>query len=157
MATIATRLRDYLDENNVQYQTIHHPRDYTAQQTASATGTPGREFAKVVMLKTADGFAMAVLPAHHKVDLHKLGTVIGTSDIRLATEDEIAVICPDCAVGAEPPFGNLYQIPVYVSEDLTRDEQITFNAGTHEDVVRMRYADYERLVNPRVGDFTRRP
>ena len=100
---------------------------------------------------------MAVLPAHHRVDLHKLGRAMGASEIRLATEDEIATICPDCAVGAEPPFGNLYQVPVYVSEDIARDEMITFNAGTHEDVIRMKYADYEDLVHPRIGDFAKRP
>ena len=157
MATLAPRLSDYLDGHSVHYQTIHHMRDYTAQQTAADTGTQGIEFAKTVVVKAEEGYVMAVLPAHHRVDLHKLGTVMGVSEIRLAAEDEIAMLCPDCAVGAEPPFGNLYQVPVYVSDDITRDETITFNAGTHEDVVRMKYRDYEDLVHPRVADFAKRP
>ncbi len=157
MATIAPRLNEYLDAHSVHYQTIHHQRDYTAQQTAADTGTPGIEFAKTVMVRADKGYAMAVLPAHHRVDLHKLGRIMGVSEIRLASEDEIATICPDCAVGAEPPFGNLYKLPVYVSEDIARDEMITFNAGTHEDVLRMKYTDFEQLVHPRIGDFAKRP
>jgi Ala-tRNA(Pro) deacylase len=157
MAIIASSLRQYLDERKVKYETLHHRRDYTAQETAADTGTPGREFAKVVMMKTDKRYLMAVLPAHHRVNMAKLKAVLGSDDLRLGTEDEIAGICPDCSVGAEHPFGNLYEIPVYVSKDLADDEWITFNAGTHEDVVRMRYDDYQRLVQPRVVDFSIRP
>ncbi len=157
MSTIASGLKQYLDERKVHYQTVHHKRDYTAQEVAADTGTPGREFAKTVILKTDRGFVMAVLPAHHMVNLQKLRGAAGAGDIRLATEDEIARVCPDCAVGAEHPFGNLYEIPVFVSKDLTDDEWITFNAGTHEDAMRMRYDDYQRLVQPRVVDLSIRP
>ncbi len=157
MATMTTRLRDYLDQQNVHYQTIHHRRDYTAQETAADTATPGSQFAKAVLFKTEAGFVMAVLPAHHKVSIEKLRAHIQAEKLRLASEDEILKICPDCAVGAEPPFGNLYGIPVHLCKDMGSEGWITFNAGTHEDVVRMKYDDYVRLVQPEIGDFSIRP
>ena len=157
MATMISRLRDYLDERNIHYQTIHHRRDYTAQETAADTATPGSQFAKAVLFKVEDGFVMAVLPAHYKVSIDKLRAYIGCEKIRLATEDEILEVCPDCAVGAEPPFGNLYGIPVYLCKDMSSQGWITFNAGTHEDVVRMKHDDYVELVRPQIGDFSIRP
>ena len=110
-----------------------------------------------MLFKTEAGFVMAVLPAHHKVSIEKLRAHIQAEKLRLASEDEILKICPDCAVGAEPPFGNLYGIPVHLCKDMGSEGWITFNAGTHEDVVRMKYDDYVRLVQPEIGDFSIRP
>jgi Ala-tRNA(Pro) deacylase len=156
MSQINQRLKQFLDARHVGYEMIPHRPDYTAQETAADTHTPGQEFAKTVIVRVDRGYAMAVLPAHHKVNLRKLGQVAGARDVRLASEDEIARVCPDCAVGAEPPFGNLYEMPVYVSETLAEDDRITFNAGTHEEAVRMRYRDYETLVHPHVADISTR-
>lgn len=152
MATQTNRLLSHLDEQCIPYQTIHHRLDYTAQRTAADTHTPGREFAKVVILRIGSRYAMVVLPAHHKVDFSR-GRDLLRAPVRLANEEEIAQLFPDCEIGAEPPFGNLYGLPVYVSPDLTRDEFITFNGGTHHDAVRMRYEDYQRSVNPVVMDL----
>jgi len=156
MAEVSLRLRRFLESKHVGYEMIPHRADYTAQETAADTHTPGREFAKTVIVRVDRGYAMAVLPAHHKLSLRKLERAIGARDVRMAAEDEIARVCPDSAVGAEPPFGNLYELPVFVSEELTEDERITFNAGTHEDAMRMRYRDYETLVHPRVADISTR-
>lgn len=153
MSELPKRLHDFLEKRGVKYEVIHHRRDFTAQQTAADTHTPGREFAKAVFLCLDGKYAMAVLPAHRKVDLEALRTILGANEVRLATEDEIERLCPDCEVGAAPPFGNLYEIPVYMSEELTRDEQITFNAGTHEDAIRMSFRDYRELTQPHVIDL----
>lgn len=160
MPTVSNRLKSFLSERAVAYETIHHHPRYTAQQIAADTHTPGREFAKTVILRVDGDWAMAVLPAHHLVDCEKLCQALGAKEVRLSSEDEIRDLirehCPECELGAVPPFGNLYGLPVYISAAMTADERITFNAGTHEDVIRMGYSDFEKLVQPRVIDFSKR-
>jgi Ala-tRNA(Pro) deacylase len=110
--------------------------------------------AKVVLLKTDKGtYAMAVLPAHKLVDLVHFKSASGTVAI-LAPESDFQALFPDCEVGATPPFGNLYNIPIYVDEALAKDEQIEFNAGTHTEAIRMKFADFERLVRPKICKLT---
>lgn len=154
MQAINPRLKSLLDQKTVVYEAIPHERDYTAQETAADTHTAGLEFAKTVILFVDGHHAMAVLPAHHKVELKKVREELEARAVRLAREDEIRVLFPDCETGAEPPFGNLYNIPVYLSAAVKQEGHITFNAGTHDDVIRMRYNDYVGLVKPRVFDFS---
>lgn len=148
MSQIPRQLTAYLDEHAVAYEVIPHRRDYTAQETAHHTHTPGREFAKTVVLWIDGSYALAALPAHHHVDVAHLRQTLGAQEIKLATEEEMRDLCSDCEPGAVPPFGNLYNLPVYVSEDLAANESITFNAGNHTNAIRMRYADFARLVEP---------
>jgi Ala-tRNA(Pro) deacylase len=148
MGTISKRLTSFLEQKAVPYEVIHHRRRYTAQRTAEEVHVPGIEFAKTVLVWLDGVPSMVVLPAHHHVDLDQLRHLTGARDVDLATEDEMVGLFPDCEVGAEPPFGNLYDLPVYVAAELAADEQITFNAGSHEEVIRMRYEDFERLVDP---------
>lgn len=155
MSKIVKRLHELLDKSGVDYSIIRHHRDVTAAQTAAHTQTPQKEFAKTVFLCIDGEYAVAVLPATHFVAEGVLATSLGASEVRLASESEMEDLCPDCAVGAAPPFGNLYGLPVYVSPILAGDEHITFNAGTHEDSVRMGYTDYARLVEPRVVHMSR--
>ena len=150
---ILTKLKEFLDANGVAYEVRSHPKAFTAQEVAAAEHVPGREMAKVVIVRAGREFLMAVLPAPHKVDLGQLGAAAGKSDLRLATEAEFADLFPQCEAGAMPPFGNLYGLPIWVDEALTRDRDISFNAGTHEQTVRMAYADFARLAQPRVASF----
>lgn len=152
MFDVPVSIKQFLDDAGVQYAVIPHLRDYSAQRTAADTFTPGREFAKTVILRMEGRMAMAVLPADCMLDFEKLRQHFGET-VDLATEAEIARLCPDCEVGAEPPFGALYNLPVYVARELTRDDMITFNGGTHEEAIRMRYADFDRLVRPQVIDM----
>lgn len=154
MYNIPYRLKSALETNKISFEALKHRRDFTAQEAAEDTRTPGVEFAKTVFIRVDGEFAMAVLPAHHRVNLDELRRNINAREVRLATETEIRNICPDCEVGAEPPFGNLYNLPVFLSSWLTGDEYITFNAGTHEDAIRMKYQDYVDMVRPRVIDFS---
>lgn len=155
MSGIPVRLLDYLDGQRVSYDTLHHREDVRARDTAADTGTPEQEFAKTVFVQVDGEYAMAVLPASHFVSPKKLQEHLPAREVRLASESQFADLCPDCEVGAAPPFGNLYGLRVYVSPALAKDEQITFNAGTHEDAIRMTYVDFEKLVQPHVVPMAR--
>jgi Ala-tRNA(Pro) deacylase len=150
MSGIAARVQTFLKQEQVTYETLHHPTDYTAKETAEDTHTPPKEFAKTVFLCVDGRPAMAVLPATEFVSLRKVQQALGAEEVRLASEEESRQACPDSDVGAAPPFGNLYELPVYVSPLLAEDEKITFNAGSHQDAIRMSYRDFEKLVQPHV-------
>jgi Ala-tRNA(Pro) deacylase len=152
--SISATLRAYLDQNNIKYTLCSHSRAYTAQELAAAMHVPGREMAKVVIVKIDGQFAMLVLPAPHHINFERLREAMSADQVELATEAEFQRLFPDCEIGAMPAFGNLYGLPVYVARPLTRDEEIVFNAGSHMDAIRMKYADFKRLVNPRVLDYT---
>ena len=154
MATASARVMDFLARNQVPYQQIHHSVDFTSQETAAHTKTPGREFAKTAVLRIDNDFGLAVLPAPHRIDFEALRRWLNAQNVRLATEDEMESLFPDCEIGAEPPLGSLYELPVYVSPTLARDEEITFNAGSHEEAIRMKYDDFARLTRPSIIHFS---
>jgi len=143
----------FLKKQKVKFQLRHHPARYTAQEVAAAEHITGEEVAKVVIVKADDAFAMCVLPATYVLDMKRAKKALGAKSVRLATEEEIAGLFPDCEVGAMPPFGAEYNLPVYVEEHLSADEQILVPAGTHEDSVLLAWADYERLAQPKVASF----
>ncbi len=151
--SIPVRLEEYLKKNHVDFKSFAHSEAYTAQEIAAAMHVKGRELAKSVMIKADGKFVMAVLPASFRVDLKKLKEALNEKDIRLATEDEFKTLFPDCEPGAEPPFGNLYNVETIVDKTLTKDEHIYFNAGTHYEAVEMGYKDFANLVKPKVADF----
>lgn len=147
----AKRLMEYLDSHHVKYDVINHPLAYTAQGVAAAAHVAGKDVAKAVMVKIDGRLAMAVLPAPRRLDLQELKKETGTERVELATEQEFADQFPDCQPGAEPPFGNLYGLDTIVADKLQEDEDISFNAGTHTEIVRLAYRDYEELVHPKVA------
>ena len=156
MATIThipDHIKNFLDSHRVKYDVLHHRRDFTALETAADTDTPGIEFAKTVLVWIDDHMAMAVLPAHKRIDLWKFCQQAGGSEVSLAIEKGAGEMFADCELGAEPPLGNLYNLPVYVSKEIDQDRTITFNAGTHEDAIRMPYEEFKNVVQPRVMDF----
>lgn len=150
MAAIPQRINAFLGQQNVSYEVIAHRRDATAQEVAADTHTPGATFAKTVTLWVDGRYLMVVLPAHHQVDLVALRHVLAAHTVNLATEDELDSLYPDCEVGAMPPFGALYHMSVYMSDALADSDTITFNAGTHDEAIRMKYSDFVRLVHPHV-------
>lgn len=154
--SIARRVKTYLEEEGVAYEHSEHPPAFTAQEVAAAEHVPGKELAKTVMLTDGEAFVMAVLPATRRIALDDFREVAGLPDLRLAEEDEFAGLFPNVETGAMAPFGNLYDVPVFVDQALREDESITFNAGTHTDTIRMAYADFERLVGPVVAEFSER-
>jgi Ala-tRNA(Pro) deacylase len=153
MTTVANRVTSLLDRQGVAYRVVHHRQDFTAQKTAQDTNTPGWEFAKAVIVSADGDDVMVVLPAPRHVDLAKVKEALGARKAHLVEEHRIRLLFPDCELGAEPPFGNLYNMPVYVSPELSNDEYITFNAGTHMEAIRMRYDDFAELVHPVAADL----
>lgn len=148
------KLRQFLDDNEVKFVSISHSESVTAQETAASAELPGKELAKTVMVKLDASMAMAVVPAPSLVDLGKLRDVSNALEAELAEEREFEELFPECEVGAMPPFGNLWGMDVYVDQQLRDDEAIAFNAGSHTELVRLRYDDFQRLVKPTVADIT---
>ena len=150
------RLQEYLVGNGVGFEIEQHRVTYTAQQLAAADHISGKRVAKVVVAMVDGEMVMLVLPASSQADLQRLKAELGAGEVRLAREEEFAAVFSDCDVGAMPPFGNLYGVPVYVDRDLIRAEEITFPAGSHTESMRIRYEDFEQLVEPKVMDFAAR-
>ena len=151
--TCKEKLETFLRDNSVPFEVHHHPPAYTAQRVAQAEHVSGRTVVKTVMAFADTSLVMLALPAHRKANLARAAAAAGANEVRLAHEDEFASSFPDCEVGAMPPFGNLYGIPVYADNELAADETIVFNAGTHEDTVHMKFADFQRLAAPRMADI----
>jgi len=145
----AKRVKQFLDENHVKYVSIHHSPAFTAQEIAASAHISGREFAKTVVVKIDGITAMAVLPASLRLDLDAFRDAVGADEVRLATEDEFESLFPGCELGAMPPFGNLFGLDVFVASCLSEEKSIVFNAGTHQEALRLDYADFARLVQPR--------
>ncbi|MDD5435717.1 MAG: YbaK/EbsC family protein [Nitrospira sp.] len=147
------RMESVFKNNRVSYKTYQHPEAFTAQEIAASLHIPGKELAKVVIVKANKRFIMTVLPASWRVDFNRLKEVVHEKDLRLASEEEFKSLFLDCEAGAEPPMGNLYNMDTFVDESLTEDEHIFFNAGNHYETVEMSYRDYAKLVMPEVAEF----
>jgi Ala-tRNA(Pro) deacylase len=147
---LAPRLHHFLDQRHVPYETLSHDRTVTAQETANAAQIGSRHFAKTVMVKVDGALTMVVMPAAYRTDLARLSRALDGVRVELAAENEFRDAFPDCELGAMPPFGNLYGVPVYADTRLAGQEEIAFNAGTHTDLVRMPYEEFERLASPRM-------
>jgi Ala-tRNA(Pro) deacylase len=153
---VTATVQEFLRRADLPYSVLPHAPAYTAQEEAAVTHVPGRDWAKAVVC-FADGEPIqAVVPGDLSVNLHRLAHLAGAESLRLATEEELEWLYPDCEPGAMPPLGPLYRQQVYVDEALAVEETIVFNAGTHEDAVSMKFADFARLVRPVVGRFSQR-
>ncbi len=150
------KLIEFLDQNHIDYTHTEHPLAYTAREVASAEHVPAREVAKTVVFLSELGYGMAVLPADTVVNLEELRQDLGLTRLRLATEAELGELFASCELGAMPPFGNLFGLPVYVDGRMATEDMITFNAGTHRDVIHMHFNDFQTLVNPAIIPFARR-
>lgn len=150
---VTPRLKAFLDEHAVKYVSVQHSPAFTAAEVAASAHVAGRDFAKTVIVKIDGTPAMLVLPATRRLLLPELREMFESEQVKLATEPEILAWFPDCELGAMPPFGNLYGLIVHVTAALARERAIAFNAGTHTEVIKMAYADFDRLVKPRVIDL----
>jgi Ala-tRNA(Pro) deacylase len=149
----AKTLKAFLDKAQVKYVSIKHSTAFTAPEVAASAHVSGRDFAKTVIMMIDGEMAMVVLPANRLLVLSELRELLDMSHVRLAAEAEYREVFPDCEVGAMPPFGNLYGLKTYVTANLAEEKEIAFNAGTHTEVIKLAYEDYERLVQPTVLDF----
>lgn len=142
-------LKDYLDSHQIKYVSMTHSPAFTSQEVAASAHVSGKQLAKVVVVKIGDQFAMVVLSANHQVNFSKLKAAVGVMP-ELASESEFKNKFPGCEVGAMPPFGHLYDMPVYVASELTHIDHIAFNAGTHSELMQLAYHDFDRLEKPKV-------
>ncbi len=148
------RVIEFLDKSAVRYEVSEHPPAFTAQQMAAVEHEQGKYVAKPVIIKADGKYIMCVLAACYKIDLGALKSQLGAKSVELAEEKEIGNIFEDCELGAEPPFGNLYDLPVVMDKALEQDDHITFQAGTHEKAIRMSMDDYQKLVELKVLEFS---
>lgn len=154
---MASSLTEYLDKHGVQYAVIPHSPAYTAQGIAALSHTPGKELAKSVVVRVDGEMTLAVLPASFQVDLGMLKRAIRAKNVALASEDEFRDSFPECETGAMPPFGNLYGMRVIADEMLAQDKEITFNACSHRELIRLSWDDFQMLARPKMARFgTRR-
>ncbi len=151
------RITALLDKEKISYRVVSHPKAYSALRLAESIHVPGREVAKVVIVRAKEEYGMVVLPASHDLDLTRFAHAIGAEAVSLLEERELKEIFPDCEVGAMPPLGNLYELPVYVDQALAEEPVLFFPAGNHHEVIEMRYDDFDRIVRPIVGNFALEP
>jgi Ala-tRNA(Pro) deacylase len=151
---IVERVKRFLEEAGSHYDALPHPEAFTAQEVAKTSRVSGQRVAKVVVATTLDGrYLMAVLPAPCRIDLPALRDAAGARQLSLAGEAELSMLFPDCDLGTMPPFGALYNMPVYVDACFSRAGDFFFQAGNPREIVRMRYEDFERLARPIIGEF----
>lgn len=152
---ICSKLKDFLDSNEVCYKTISHPQAFTMQEKAAVSHISGRCVAKTVVVKANGNIALAVLPATSMLDFNAIAALMGVAKVTLATEEELAETFAECELGAYCPFGHLYEIPIYMDDDMWMAPKMAFNAGSHRELVEMEVDDYCRLANPEVGPIGR--
>lgn len=149
---LPNRVKAFLKQNRIRYKIRRHKEVFTTQEIAAILHISGKQLAKVVIVKHKE-FAMMVLPAHLRLDIKKAKKVLKSKSLRLAKEKEIEKSFPDCEIGAMPPFGNLYEVPVYIDKSLTEKEQIVFEAGDHTHTIIMKCDDLMRLTQPKIFSF----
>ncbi len=155
--SVSQRIRDFLDSQHVSYECLHHSLAFPAQEVAHTLHVSGKHFAKTVMLQADERPVMAVLPASHRLNLHQLKTGLAAKHVEMLPEGELTKLCPDCELGAFPPFGSLYGMDTLVDRSLAESEEIVFNAGSHTDALRMKYSDYANVAKPHVASFADLP
>jgi Ala-tRNA(Pro) deacylase len=148
------RVLQFLSEQHIDYQPLVHPPAFSSQKRAKHLGVSGRQVAKTVLLAGPRGYLLAVLPATHQVDTERLAAEVG-GPIRLANEQEIGRVFPDCEWGVVEPFGTLYGIPTVLDQSVNPETEIVFEAHTHAEAVRMKCSDFERLEQPQRLSFAR--
>jgi Ala-tRNA(Pro) deacylase len=151
--SMSQRVQEYLDSSNVRFELLPHYPAFPAQKTAQSLHVSGKHFAKSVILHADGRLVMAVLPASHRLNLDDLRQEIEARRLEMAPESEVEKICSDCELGAFPPFGHFYGMETWVDRTLAKSDEIVFNAGTHTEAIRMKYADYSKLENPKMASF----
>lgn len=144
------KLKEFLDSHHVKYVSTTHSPAFTSQEIAAAAHISGRELAKTVIVSVDGKLAMVVIPANDQVNFAKLRDILGATEVDLASESEFKNTFAECEVGAMPPFGNLYDMPVFMSEQMAELDHILFNAGSHSELMQLSFSDFKRLVQPKM-------
>lgn len=151
--TASKSVEEFFKKNGINYKVLEHPRTITAQETAAAQHIPGAGVLKAVIVNTGGKYAMCVLSANHIINFDKLKQLIGSNHIELATEEELKPLFPNVELGAEPPIGTLYNLPVFADQHIKEVNEVTFNGGTHTEMFQISRKDFEKVSKPTFGDF----
>jgi len=146
---IPKKVQEYLKKEKVGYQPIEHSKLFTAAEIAGDQHIPGKKMVKTVIVKADKDFIMCLVAATHHLDLNKFKKIVKAKEVRLATEEEMKTLFPECEVGSEPPFGKLYNLNVFADSTLEQDDEVAFNAGSHTDLIKMRFEEFQRVINPK--------
>lgn len=152
--SVVMKLKEFLEKEHINYQTLEHNLAYTAPEIAEAQHLPGHQVVKSVVVNADDKWVLCVLPATRRIDFDKLKKALSVKEVYLADEGQVASLFPGYEVGAMPPFGRLAGIPVYADNTLMENDTIAFNAGTHTDMIKIKFKDYMRIAKPAFADFT---
>lgn len=152
--SVSMRLESFLKKEGIPYEVVRHPRSVTARETAVAEHIPAGQVAKAVMIKVGGRDTMLVIPASTVLDWFKVEKAFGTHDVRLEREVEFRDIFDDCEAGAMPPMGKLYGVPCFVDYGILASGFVAFNAGTHQDSIRISVEDYLKLTGAKVADLS---
>jgi Ala-tRNA(Pro) deacylase len=147
----ARPLDEFLKHAHVPYTTFRHPQAFSAQHKAAVAHVPGRSWAKTVVCFADGEPILAVVPAHLQVDLERLRGLAGVQTVRLAREQELSELCPECELGAISPFTTSWVHRVFVDQTLAGEPEMVFAAGSHTDAIRLHYGDFADLAHPVVG------
>jgi len=147
-------VREFLQSKSVPFEVLPHRSTCTAQHLAHALDVPGDNVAKTVLVHVDDEFVLAVLPATHQISLSMLEDCLHSSSVKLATEEDLTRVFPDCERGVAPPFGAQYGLVTIVDRSMTDDEHIVFEGNSHNEAIYLRYYDYANIEHPRVESFT---
>ena len=148
-------LRNYLDRLGVRYRWMHHDTVYTAQGLAHAEHVSGKCVVKPVVVETDGRFVLCALPAALYVDMERIKEELHAGEARLADEQTLGQLFGDCDLGAEPPIGRIFGMPTLMDDSLQTQEEVIFQAGTHEEAVGMSLADFMRTARPTVAHFAK--
>lgn len=153
----ATTLLEGLRAHDVDYELLPHPRTMSAAAEARALDVPPEETAKTVIVRTANGFVRTVVPASRRIDLNRVARALDDPTVALATEAELAGAYPEFELGAVPPFDGKLEDEVVVDAHLAGTHHVVFEAGTHDESIRMRTADLIALANAHVAEVCEHP
>lgn len=138
--------KEYLDAHSIQYQVIRHSRSFTARETAHVANLSAESLTKVVVTKAGKRLMMILVPADSVILTTQLASELTVPHITIVPEEELVNLFPQCEVGAMPPFGHLYGMDVYIAKELFHRFEITFNGGSHTELIRMNTVDFCNLT-----------
>lgn len=146
-------IRDYLRSRGVLHETLLHRPSPTAAHRAQSVHVSGARVAKAVLIRAGSGFVLAVLPATHRIDLDRLAGILRTTDLGIATENELESVFSDCELGAIPPFGSIYGLRTVVDASLAGGNEIVIEGNARHEDLRIRFRDFEAIESPIRGRF----
>jgi Ala-tRNA(Pro) deacylase len=154
--TMPTKLVEFLETHHLKYETIAHSETQTSLATVNWINCDAAQLAKIIVCEI-DNYrtSLFLLPAAEVMDLKELKKNINAKKINILPETKLEEIFNDCEIGAQPTYGSLYNLPTFLPEHSDKNKDIYFNAGTHTDVLRVPYSEFDDVEQPYITNFSR--